>query len=352
VLSRLPYRALFAVVALAVAGVRPACADSDAALRRALRPFARGERPGAAAVVVRDGRVAAVGAEGLADLKKGRPLRTDTPLHLASVGKQMTAAAILKLVHREAFELDTRVAALLPELRGWADKVTIRHLLQHTAGLPDYYTHYDDARRPPTNADALALLARWKRVDFAPGTRHDYSNVGYDVLAAVIARVSRVSFTAFMQREIFGPLGMRQTFAFDEDKRRGQGAARGYRRDGKDWELDDDSPLNQIHGSGSIYSSVDDLARYDAALFGRRLLPEKVLAEAFRPTRLAGGDRVPYGLGWNIGDGEVSHDGAWMGFASYYLHREDGLSVIVLSNDADAEVQEIAEAIADGAGAR
>lgn len=321
--------------------------DADDALRDALRRFGQGHRPGAAAVVLRGGKVLAIGALGLADVEARRALLVDTPLHLASVGKQMTAVAVLKLVERGALRLDRPVAIVLPEFSGWGDAITIRHLLQHTSGLPDYYAHYEDDRNPPTNDDVLKLLARWRRLDFPPGTRHEYSNAGYDTLAAVIERVSHVSFGTFIDREILAPLGMRHTFAFDDTRRRRERAAKGYSREGGRFEIDDHSPLNLIHGSGSIYSSVADMGRYDAALFGERLLPKDLLAQMLTPARLKSGRKVGYGFGWEIGGGAVSHSGSWMGFASYYLHRDDGLSVIVLSNDASADAQEIAEGIAE-----
>lgn len=309
--------------------------------------------PGAAVIVVRDGKVLFQSAYGEADLRTGEPVTTGTVFHLASVGKQMTAVAILQLAERGKLKLDDPVARHLPELKGWAEKVTIRHLLLHTGGLPDTYDALEERGGTPGNASALKLLARWKRLDFAPGTRQDYSNTGYDVLGSLIERVSGQSFDAYMQQHVFGPAGMKDTFAWDEARRARSRHARGYDWDEDRWVLDDESPLNRLHGSGSVSSTVEDMARYDKALFGGKLVGEASLAEMFKPGRLANGQAIPYGFGWEIDRDEESgllyegHSGAWMGFGSYYLHYPDKkLSVIVLANSSETDTEDLAFATA------
>ena len=313
--------------------------------------------PGAAVIVVRDGAVLFQGAYGEADLRQGTLIETDTVFHLASVGKQMTAVAILQLVEKGKLALDDPAAKYLPELSGWADKVTIRHLLLHTGGLPDVYEALEEragasGQRPgpePDNAAALKLLAQWKRLDFQPGARQDYSNTGYDALGALIQKVSGQSFGAYMQEHIFAPAGMKDTFAWDTARRARSKHARGYAWDEDHWTLDDESPLNLIHGSGSISSTVEDMARYDKALFGHKLLKESSLGEILKPGRLADGQTIPYGFGWDIDRNEENgalydgHSGAWMGFSSYYLHYPQAkLSVIVLSNSSETEAEALA----------
>jgi CubicO group peptidase (beta-lactamase class C family) len=314
--------------------------------------------PGAAVIVVRDGTVLFKGAYGEADLGKGTLVDTDTVFHLASVGKQMTAVAILQLVEKGKLSLDDPAAKYLPELRGWADKVTIRHLLLHTGGLPDVYEALEEkggapGRSDPDNAAALKLLAQWKRLDFPPGARQEYSNTGYDALGALIRNVSGQSFGAYMQEHIFAPAGMKDTFAWDAARRARSRHARGYDWAEDHWTLDDESPLNLLHGSGSISSTAEDMARYDKALFAKhpvnRLLKESSLAEILKPGRLAGGQTIPYGFGWDIDHNEENgalyygHSGAWMGFSSYYLHYPQAkLSVIVLSNSSETEAEALA----------
>jgi CubicO group peptidase (beta-lactamase class C family) len=269
--------------------------------------FQGADSAGAAVVVVGHGTVIAEGAWGLADRGRRVPATPRTAFHLASVGKQMTALAVMMLVEEGRLRYDQPAADVLPELAGWGGAVTIRHLLHHTSGLPDTY----------------------------------------DALGAIVARVSGQAFGEFMRVRVFAPAGMDDSFAFDEARRHRPGVARGYSHAGRRLVLDDDSSLNLIHGSGSIYSTVEDLARYDRYLFGNRYVKASTLAEAFVPARLTRGREIPYGFGWELGRDHgrpyVGHSGGWMGFASYYLRDPvTATSVIVLSNDADADAESLA----------
>jgi CubicO group peptidase (beta-lactamase class C family) len=305
--------------------------------------------PGAAVIVVRDGKVLFQSAYGEADLRTGELVTTGTVFHLASVGKQMTAVALLQLVETGKLALDDPVAKHLPELKGWADNVTIRHLLLHTGGLPDTYDALEKRGGTPDNAAALRLLAQWKRLDFPPGARQEYSNTGYDTLGSLIEKVSGQSFGVYMQQHVFGPAGMKDTFAWDDARRVRSKHARGYDWDENHWVLDDESPLNRIHGSGSVSSTVEDMARYDKALFGGKLVRDSSLAEMLKPGKLANGQAIPYGFGWEIDRDEENgllydgHSGAWMGFGSYYLHYPEAkLSVIVLANSSETDAEALA----------
>jgi CubicO group peptidase (beta-lactamase class C family) len=304
--------------------------------------------PGAAVIVVRGGTVLFKAAYGSADLRKHTPVATGMAFHLASVGKQMTAVAILQLAEEGKLSVDDPVAKFLPEFRGWGDKVAIRHLLQHTGGLPDTYDALAEMDRIPTNADALKLLARWKRLDFPPGSRQEYSNTGYDVLGALIQKVTGKSYGATMQEHVFAPTGMRNTFTFDEARLAKALRAKGYSQEKKRWVLDDESDLNHIHGSGSIYSTVEDMALYDAALFGGRLIKPASLKQMLTSGHLPNRASLHYGFGWEIdtnADGVpyIGHSGSWMGFTSYYLHDpRTNLSVIVLSNSSESETETLA----------
>jgi len=307
--------------------------------------------PGAAVIVVRGSTVLFKKAYGSADLKKHTPVRTDMAFHLASVGKEMTAVAILQLAEAGKLSIDDPVAKFLPEFRGWGDKVRIRNLLQHTGGLPDTYDALGEMDGMPTNADALKLLARWKRLDYPPGTRQEYSNTGYDVLGALIQKITGQTYGAYMQEHIFAPTGLRNTFTFDDARLAKALRARGYDQEKKRWVLDDESSLNHIHGSGSIYSTVEDMALYDKALFGGHLISQASLKQMLTSGHLANGKSIQsihYGFGWFIdvdddGAPYIGHSGAWMGFTSYYLHDpRTNLSVIVLCNSSESDPETLA----------
>ncbi len=294
---------------------------------------------------------------GLADLDRKTPIDPDTAFHIASCGKQMTAVAILLLAEEGKLDLDKPAAKYLPEMRGWASRVTIRQLLHHTGGIPDTYEALKEQGSVPTGTDALRLLARWKRLDSPPGTQFAYSDSGYDILGTLIHRVSGRSYPDFLEERIFRPAGMKDTFVYDVIRlgkvKRALGYDRGF---GGSWTLDDDSPLNLLYGSGGVYSTVADLARYDHALFGGQLLRATSLAQMLQPGELKDGTSVPYGFGWSLktdttgdkGEPYYAHSGNWLGFTAYYLHYpKDGLAVMVLSNRSDTDTEYLATTAAE-----
>jgi CubicO group peptidase (beta-lactamase class C family) len=310
--------------------------------------------PGAAVGVFRNGEVLFQAGYGLADLDRGTRIDPDTAFHIASCGKQMTAVAILMLVEAGKLDLDKPAAKYLPEMRGWAGKVTLRQLLHHVGGIPDTYEALKEQGGVPTGTDALKLLARWKRLDFPPGTQFAYSDAGYDILGTLIRRVSGRTYPEFLEERIFRPAGMRNTFVYDPERLQTAKRVLGYDRAfGGRWTLDDDSPLNLLYGSGGVYSTVADLARYDRALFGDHLIKPASLAAMFEPYVLADGTVVPYGFGWYLtadafGEPYYAHSGNWLGFTAYYLHfPKDGLAVAVLSNRSDTDTEYLAATTAE-----
>ena len=312
------------------------------------------EAPGVAVGVVRKGEVLFQAGYGLADLDRKTRIDPDTAFHIASCGKQMTAVAILMLVEEGKVDLDKPAAKYLPEMRGWASRVTVRNLLQHTGGIPDTYEALKERPGMPTGLDALKLLARWRRLDAPPGTRFVYSDSGYDLLGTLIHRVSGRPYPRFLEERIFRPAGMKESFVYAPERLRAARRALGYDRAfGGRWLLDDDSPLNLLYGSGEVYSTVADLARYDRALFGGQLLRPASLAEMFKPGELADGTLVPYGFGWSLtadanGEPYYGHPGNWLGFSAYLLHfPKDDLAVIVLSNRSDTDAEYLATTTAE-----
>jgi len=309
--------------------------------------------PGAAVIVVRDGIVVKEGGYGLADLERRVPIDADTAFRLGSVSKQFTATAIMLLAEEGRLRYDDPITRFLPELSRIGRGVTIRHLLTHTAGLPDYYdvmVEISGVERPRTR-HALDVFAAWGEPLFAPGERYEYSNPGYELLALIIERASGQSYASFMEQRIFSPVGMSSSVVFDESLPRIERRAYGYRRAGDGFEIDDDDPLNYVVGSGGVYSSAKDLQRWDQALHEEQIVSGETLAAAFRPARLNSGERFPYGFGWSLeshlGRRRVSHGGAWVGFQTFIArYVDDGLTVIVLSNLAETDAEGLADSIA------
>jgi CubicO group peptidase (beta-lactamase class C family) len=340
---------LCSALAWACAGTPP---DPGAEIDRLLSGH-RVDAPGAAVIVIRDGSVVRRAAWGLADLERRIPIRTDTAFRLASVSKQFTAMAVMMLAEEGRLAYDDPITRFLPELSRFGDERKVRHLLTHSAGLPDYYdvmVEVSGVERPRTR-DALAVLSRWGEPLFPPGERYEYSNPGYELLALIVERASGRSYAEFVEERIFAPLGMTSSAVYDERAPRIARRAYGYRRDGDGFRLDDDHPLNHVIGSGGIYSTVEDLFHWDQALYGEQLVRRETLAEAFRPARLDGGEAYPYGFGWRLTERRglpcVWHGGEWLGFQTFLARYPDRrFSVIVLSNLVETDAEGLADTLA------
>jgi CubicO group peptidase (beta-lactamase class C family) len=304
-------------------------------------------------IVIQDGKILKKAGYGMADLERGVPIESDTAFRLASVSKQITAMAIMLLEEEGRLGYDDPLTRFLPELSRFGDDLTIRHLLTHTGGLPDYYdvmVEVSGVERPLTK-HALDVFSGWGEPLFAPGERYEYSNPGYELLALIVERASGRKFPEFVEGRIFAPLGMTHSVVMDEPSPHIAKRALGYRKNGDAFEVYDDDPLNYIFGSGGIYSTVEDLYHWDQALYGEQLVRAETLAEAFRPVRYNSGEAYPYGFGWgledHLGRRRVSHAGGWVGFSTFIArYVDDRFSVIVLTNLEDADAEGLANSIA------
>lgn len=310
----------------------------DAAIDRIMQRY-DGEGPGASLLVLKDGNPVVRRGYGRADVEAGIAAGPATNYRLASVSKQFTAAAILLLAEDGRLSLDDAARKWLPTLPASAAPLTLRHLLAHTSGLLDYEDlmadPYDGQIR---DAGVLDLLAKQNRLYFAPGSQYRYSNSGYALLALVVERASGLSFSQFLRERIFEPLGMRNTLAFVAGGPAVPHRAWGYSEDAGQWRRTDQSPTSAVLGDGGIYSSVDDLARWDAALYDDRLLSDASRALAFgRHVAVPGEAGVShYGFGWRIGEGVQWHSGETIGFRNVLVRwPQQRLTVIILSNRND-----------------
>ena len=197
--------------------------------------YAGRDRPGASVLIFRDGEAVFRRGYGMADLEAARPAAPDTNYRLASVTKQFTAAAILRLVESGRLSLDDRLRAHFPSLPAEVDAVTIRHLLTHTSGLIDYEDVMAEDSEQIHDRDVLRLLEHQRSTYFAAGTGYRYSNTGYALLALLVEKASKMTFAAFLDREIFERLGMSDTVAHQEGASSVERRAYGYSRDGSGW---------------------------------------------------------------------------------------------------------------------
>ncbi len=313
-----------------------------------MREYA-GQVPGASVLVIKDGTPAFQRSYGMADLEAGIAASPKTNYRLASITKQFTAASLLLLAEDGALSLDDPLRRWLPSLPDATRDITLRHLLSHTSGLVDYEDLVPPAQtRPLRDADVLGLLERENRLYFPPGSDYRYSNSGYALLALVVERASGLDFAAFLQTRIFAPLGMGETRAREDEGPAIAHRAFGYSLIGDRWQRTDQSTTSAVLGDGGIYSSLEDLAHWDAALYDDRLLSAASRAAAFAPaTATPEPDVAHYGLGWRLQGAMQWHSGESIGFRNVVLRfPTQRLTVIVLSNRDEPEPYRLARRIA------
>ena len=262
--------------------------------------------------------------------EQDRPLKGDTPFYLGSMAKSFTAMAIIMLAEKKKLTYDDKVVSYFPELPEFMKDITIRNLLNHTSGLPDYYAmgKYQDSM---TNQMVFKVILDLKGLDFSPGEKYSYSNTGYVLLSMLIERISKGSYRKFLKFQIFDPIGMEYSEIFDGTQPKMDGRARGHTGSG---ERNDYKALTT--GAGGIYSMIDDLFLYDQALYTKNLVKQETLAEAYAPARLNNGALSYYGFGWVLEAKDpkvVQHPGSLAGFRCFF-YRDTGKknTVILLSN--------------------
>ena len=277
---------------------------------------------------------------GTADFKKKTPLNKESVFQLASVSKQFTAAAIMLLNERNQIKLTDTVNRYFPDFPYKA--VTIKNLLNHTAGLPKYFwiaEHEWQQEKAPTNSEMMEFLESTdvKRY-FKPGRNFDYSNTGYFVLASIVEKISGTSFSSFLKKNIFEPLQMDHSYvySFEND------AIREHQLDGyrlyRGWRhVKIPSTVNDaIVGDKNIYTTAEDLFKWTKGLNSGSFLTKQSLALMYSKGESVYGNKIPYGFGFRIdtkGENSIYHYGKWNGFSTGLTnYLEDNLVVIVLEH--------------------
>jgi CubicO group peptidase (beta-lactamase class C family) len=307
-----------------------------------------GDVPGASVLVLRDGEAVVRAGYGLSDMESHTAATAATNYRLASVTKQFTAASILLLAEDGRLKLEDRVRKWLPSLPKAAEAITIRHLLTHTSGLIDYEDVIPETFKPQLHdADVLRLLESQERTYFRPGSDYRYSNSGYALLALIVERASGRTFATFLRERIFQPLGMSNTVAYEDGISTVSTRAFGYTEEQGRWNRTDQSQTSATLGDGGIYSSIDDLAKWDAALYDGRLLRPSSLQAAFTPATRTDESEVEYGFGWRITGETLWHSGETVGFRNVIVrYPKRHMTVIVLSNRNDPKPYKLALEIA------
>ncbi len=338
------------------------------------------DSPGLAVLVRKDGRAVFERGYGVRDLRAKVNIDAHTNFRLASFTKQFTAMAIMLLAYDGKLRYDETLKEIFPDFPVYGKTITVRNLLNHTSGLPDYEDLMEIAEKTKgpiwspekqiQDAEVLELLKKEKNGKFAPGTSWSYSNSGYVMLGLIVAKVSGQTFGEFLQTRIFAPLNMNHTLVFRNGKNEVENRAFGHSRENGTLKETDQSATSATLGDGGIYSNLEDLAKWDDALRNHTLLSEKEFQPALFPAKLSDGSEphwpveakddnlhpgnpVSYGFGWFLdpyqGHLRMWHTGSTMGFRTMIerFTGRDGLTVIILSNRTDLDPEKLALQIAD-----
>ena len=367
------------VLLATVLGVAAPPREPAAKIDSIFTSLADGKSPGVAVLVWKDGRTVFQRGYGVRELRTFAKIDSRTDFRLASFTKQFTAMATMLLVHDGKLRYDETLADLFPGFPSYGRDITIRHLLTHTSGLPDYEDLMDKVEKTKgqiwtathqiQDEEVLALLKQESNGKFRPGTSWSYSNSGYVLLGLIAAKVSGEPFGKLLQDRIFGPLHMNGTLVYRKSENTVPNRAYGHSKQGDEFIETDQSSTSATLGDGGIYSNLADLAKWDEALQKHTLLSAEEMKLALTPVRLADGSEpywpeqpgednlnpgkpVSYGFGWFLdpynGHARMWHSGSTMGFRTA-IDRFTGekLTVIVLCNRTDLDASKLALSASD-----
>jgi CubicO group peptidase (beta-lactamase class C family) len=335
--------------------------------------------PGLAVVVRKNGHTLFEKGYGVRDLRAGAKIGPQTNFRLASFTKQFTAMAIMLLVHDGKLRYDQSLTDIFADSPAYGKNITIRNLLNHTGGLPDYEDLMDAAEKVKgplwspehqiQDDEVLALLKKETKGKFAPGASWSYSNSGYVVLGLMVAKASGQSYGDFLHARIFAALHMDHTIVYQKGKNEVSNRAFGHSKEGDTLKETDQSSTSATLGDGGIYSNLEDLAKWDDALRNHTLLSADEMAPALVPAKLADGSPtlwpaaasddnlhpgkpVSYGFGWFLdpywGVPRMWHTGSTMGFRTIIERfTTDNLTIIILCNRTDLNPEVLAGKTAD-----
>ena len=315
-------------------------------------------------LVYENGEIVFQSSDGLRSIDPIDSLTLNSQFRLASVSKQFTGVAIMKLKQAGNLDYDQKVNTILTDFPH--DNITIKHLLHHTSGIADYieiikenFVSQNSTKRYILgNNEILDIFYDTNpKLNFQPGEEFEYSNTGYLVLASIVEKISKQHFRDFLKENIFEPLGMSRTTLYNYQEGNDPNMPNrvfGYRKteSEKGYELNDYHVVNDVRGDGGIYSTLNDLYKWNMALVNYKVLPKEYLDEAWYWGTLNNGEKITYGFGWFLfledktKPKTVFHSGGWVGFSTYLFNEiETKSGYIVLTNNSTRVVADIKKAI-------
>ncbi len=305
------------------------------------------------ALYAEKGKILYKKAFGIANLKTGVALQTNSSFNLASMSKQFITMCIMMLQEQGKLGFDDDVQKYIPELP--YKNISIRNLMTHTSGIPEYFDYFINNRTPLdtlTNEKMIRLYADLKPpLDFATGTKWDYSNTNYVLLSAIIQRITKMPIEAFIHDKIVVPLDLQQTYMYNVFLPAPQNHVYGFEEVNGKQKLNDLDYFDGVTGDGNMYSSVEDLFKWEQALYTEKLVKQSTLQQAFKPVHLNNDSTYPYGFGWFIEkENELYwHTGGWVGFINIiYRDVKNKRTLIVLSNGSNGKGVQLARKIFEG----
>jgi CubicO group peptidase (beta-lactamase class C family) len=315
----------------------------------------RDDSPGCALAVVQDGAVIYSRGYGMSNLEHGVPIEPNSIFHVASISKQFTALCIAMLASEGLLSLDDDIRVHVPEIPDYGNTITVRHLIHHTSGLRDMWDllrlvgwRYDDLI---TEGDMLWVASRQAAPNFRPGDEYVYSNTGYALLALIIRRVSGKSLREFADERIFKPLGMSRTHVHDDHTEIVRGRTQAY-EPRKGGGLRISIPVFDVAGTTSLFTTVEDITRWDDNFTHRRVGGDAVFEQTLMPGKLNDGGPMSYAFGLQVhayrGLPIVEHSGADAGYRAHYLRIPDErFAVVCLCNLSTMTPRTLALSVAD-----
>lgn len=307
--------------------------------------------PGVSVAVYRDGKVVYAKGFGYIDVENKLKASPENVFRIGSLTKQFTATIVMQLIGEGKLKLTDTIADLLPDQPKSWDKVTVKQLLNHTSGIKSYtgLPNFIEFIRNPVTPKGIVKTVENEPFDFEPGSDWHYNNTGYEILGLMIEKLDGISFGKSLQTRILKPLRMDHTY-FTSESTIVPNRARGYTRDGS--ELKNAMYLNMDwpYAAGSMESSVLDLAKWDAALYTDKVLPQSALDQMWTPTKTSDGKTHPYGFGWEINETNgvkiVEHSGGIPGFTTHIRRAPSHhLTVVALTNSDSADATQIASTV-------
>ncbi len=308
------------------------------------------ESPGVALMIIEDQKIVFRKGYGLSNLNKNTPILATSNFNLASLSKIFTALAIAVLENEKRLNVTDNLNEYFSDISEKYSDIKIAHLIHHISGLPNYAKRHWEQQEVITNKQIIAYLKN-DELNFVPGEQFEYNDTGYILLAAVIEKITAMSYSDFLTTTLLLPFGMKNTVVNIQNSVEVVERVLGY----SEWpffELNDVRSYDLVYGDGAIYSSLDDFYHFIIEIDNSKFLSSEIKNKLFSCGSNNNGKPIPYGYGWFIGSLKQLttryHSGEWIGFRNHIVNfPEKKLWIVVLANSSGTRADEIAIRVAN-----